>query len=126
MSNVSIEQVFGNYSATPGYSGNNVNMELLRLFFHLDQQEYMQQRFGNRADLKHESFVPGIPSELCYDASGQEQQEMITLEPAAPNLNANYGNYMEDPQHRDPSIMPIYQAWSFYSQIFCNNDVNKT
>jgi hypothetical protein len=92
-------------------------MELLRLFFHLDQQEYMQQRFGNRADLKHESFVPGIPSELCYDASGQEQQEMITLEPAAPNLNANYGNYMEDPQHRDHSIIPIYQAWSFYSQI---------
>ncbi|CBY13660.1 unnamed protein product [Oikopleura dioica] len=94
MSNVSIEQVFGNYSATPGYS---------------DQQEYMQQRFGNRADTKHESLVPGIPSELCYDASGQEQQEMFTLEPTAPNLNANYGNYMEDPQPRDHPIMPLYQ-----------------
>jgi len=91
--------------------------ELLRIiFFYLDQQEYMQQRFGNRADTKHESLVPGIPSELCYDASGQEQQEMFTLEPTAPNLNANYGNYMEDPQPRDHPIMPLYQAQSLYSQ----------
>ena len=121
MSNVSIEQVFGNYSATPGYSGNNGAIAFSIFFFHLDQQEYMQQRFGNvgnRGDTTHESMLPGIPSELCYDASGQEQQEMFTLEPAAPNLNANYGNYMEDPHHRDHSILPIYQAWSFYSKTF--------
>ena len=77
----------------------------------------MQQRFGNRADTKYESVLPEIPSDLCYDTSAhQKGQEMFTLEPAAPNLNANYGNYREELRVSSQThpVMPPYQVASFH------------